>query len=271
VIRSSGDRPRYCQAHPWRSIPGTRSLPRQALWQPNNPNRCEATTRRELDRGECIVGPFSPGKGLAYSWWSTSLAISGNACPLPTGPFLPWRVVHTLRPLRQGRQKHGDHASDGNLGAVATRELVEPIHNTGVWARIGSFLRCRATSSASPCAVSYRRVRSFSRHFITMQSRSPRISLRSASRWYVVLAPRRDARAHASQPGRRPRWVGLAMIRSISAYPAPPARMPQRGSYPSATRTAAPPESKYRCVCLHRARSSGCSGLMYAGVPIMWA
>jgi hypothetical protein len=39
--------------------------------------------------------------------------------------------------------------------------------------------RYRCTSIASPFAVSYRRPRSFSRHFITTQSSSPRTSLPS--------------------------------------------------------------------------------------------
>ncbi len=47
----------------------------------------------------------------------------------------------------------------------------------GPRARTGSCSRCRRTSSARPLAVSYRRARSFSRDFITIQSRSPRTAL----------------------------------------------------------------------------------------------
>ena len=39
-------------------------------------------------------------------------------------------------------------------------------------ATTGSLFKCRFRSATSPLAVSYRRVRSFSRHFITIQSRS---------------------------------------------------------------------------------------------------
>ena len=43
-------------------------------------------------------------------------------------------------------------------------------------AMTGSLFRCRLRSIARPLAVSYRRVRSFSRHFITIQSRSRSIA-----------------------------------------------------------------------------------------------
>ena len=43
-------------------------------------------------------------------------------------------------------------------------------------ANTGSSDKCLPMSAASPLAVSYRLVRSFSRHFITIQSRSPRSS-----------------------------------------------------------------------------------------------
>jgi hypothetical protein len=46
-------------------------------------------------------------------------------------------------------------------------------------AMTGSLVRKRWTSIATPLAVSYRRVRSFSKHFITIQSRSPRNRLMS--------------------------------------------------------------------------------------------
>ena len=66
-------------------------------------------------------------------------------------------------------------------------------------------------SPARLWTVSYRRVRSFSRHFITIQSRSPRSSLRSRGRLdLTVLGDLADRLAQGAQSLRRRRRVALA-------------------------------------------------------------
>ena len=95
--------------------------------------------------------------------------------------FLPYANLVEVEGLALLRPVWRDGAPRTIL--LFRRELDEQGSDTRLGGRAvtGSFSRCRLRSAARLLAVSYRRLRSFSKHFITIQSKSPRNSRRSLS------------------------------------------------------------------------------------------
>ena len=100
-------------------------------------------------------------------------------------------------------------------------------------ASIGSSSRCRSMSRAKPLAVSYRRLRSLSRAFITIQSKSPRMRVLS----FLGSVRRHDAREGNASPLPLSRVLGFSASFSrislnISSRPAARSCRLERGVLP---------------------------------------
>ena len=128
-------------------------------------------------------------------------------------------------------------------------------------------------SAASSAGDWYRRARSFSRHFITSQSNSPRTSRPSRR----ASTPRRSATVVICLAARvLTRRLGRAgsssrMIRRISSNPAFRSASGSNGVVPvSSSYRRTPSEYTSARVSMSTPLSSACSGAMYSGVPTIW-
>ena len=128
-------------------------------------------------------------------------------------------------------------------------------------------------SRAKPLAVSYRRVRSFSIAFITIQSSSPRTSFVSLAGSVLRCAATDGSRSRDSES----RVLGLGGSSSrirlkISSYPACRSRARSSGVEPVRSSYSITP-SAYTSVRVSTsiALISACSGDMYSSVPMIVA
>ena len=234
-----------------------------------------ATARPGLQRRRGPSGP--PPMPRAAGCRHRGSRRTGGTVDLARDPYAPRGTVPQHRPAEGSRRQRAAPRPT----TVATRhagppgELPQPVAGR----RRARLAPARPPGSAGrrvarPLAVSYRRVRSFSSAFITIQSSSPRTSRVSLRR--LGLAAGRDRRqrrlsrsaACSACGGSSSRMMPQHLVeRRLAA-----AACARAASCRSAARTAARPASRCRCACRRRARSSSaCSGLMYSSVPTICA
>src|SRR5207249_2336876 len=156
----------------------------------------------------------------------------------------PLTILSVLGFCSANRLPGADHDSERQRGCNGhrrtERQLVSPCQfleaiEVAWWrAATGSLLRWRRMSIAKPLVVSYRRVRSFSRHFITIQSRSPRTRLISlgGSDWRCLATVVSSSFVSAVRRVEGRSGSFSRMMRRISSSPAFSNSLASNGVFP---------------------------------------
>ena len=219
--------------------------------------RVQVVADRLLGPGQVLVGPLF-----------SALAVSRRP-PSSSSPGPPASCWRSARPRRAGRPvRRPPAAASIALFRRANLRNRYPADGGQASHRLVGQVALRRPS-ARPLAVSYRRFRSFSRAFITIQSSSPRTSRVSLAgsicRW-AAIAGRRSFESLSRVLGRG--GSSSRITRSTSSRAASWTRFWSAASSRSAARTGGRPgEYTSDRVSMSRLFSSACSGLMYSGVP----